>query len=141
MYCPFLCLVVQGTCGMELICRHIDDPYLNLRRRPGLGNVSSLQPLVWLRPECHFGKHTVFCLPCCVSLSSSDGACFQQYRKVQVVIVKFSLYVKTSVALSIFKSLYDDICNFVIFKSHTNKYTLICKYALGHAIIYIYLKI
>lgn len=57
------------------------------------------------------------------------------------VIVKFLLYVETSVALSIFELLYDDICNFVIFKSHTNKYTLICKYALGHAIIYIYLKI
>lgn len=59
----------------------------------------------------------------------------------QVEIVKFLLCVKTYVALSIFELLYDDIYNFVIFKSHTNKYTLICKYALGYAIIYIYLKI
>lgn len=103
--------------------------------------MSQLHSLLWLRTECHFGKHTVFCLPCCFPLLSSDGACFQQYRVVQVEIVKFLPYVETYVALSLFELLYDDICHFVIFKSHTNKYTLICKYALGYAIIYIYLKI
>lgn len=50
-----------------------------------------------LRTDCHFGKHTVFCLPCCSSLFGSDGACFQQSRTVQVEIVEFLLSVKTYV--------------------------------------------
>lgn len=36
-------------------------------------------------------------------------------QKVQVEVVKFSLYVKNDVALSIFELLYNDIRGFVIF--------------------------
>lgn len=58
---------------------------------------------------------TLYSVSLCFLLFGSDGACSQQNRKVQVEVVKFSLYVKNDVALSIFELLYNDIRGFVIF--------------------------
>lgn len=65
----------------------------------------------WVSPgQAHYSLSTLL-----FSLFSSDGACSQQYKQVQVGIVKFLLYVKTYVALSIFELLYNDICSLAIF--------------------------